>query len=110
MEDQAILSFSTSSKQVYHHHKGYINDARVTSIAPCPVNHVFPLSLAAGNSRPASAGLLGAPTRPLHEKFRTLMGYLSHHHRAVFGGKDEAECAAKMLKICNAIGGGIELG
>ena len=54
---------------------------------------------------------MGAPsTRPLHLKFGALMDYLAHHHRAAWGGKDEAECAAKMLKVCVMLGGGIELG
>ena len=50
------------------------------------------------------------PTRPLHLKFGPLMAYLAQHHRAAWGGKDEAECAAKMMKVCVMLGGGIELG
>ena len=38
------------------------------------------------------------------------MAYLAHHHRMAWGGKDQAECAAKMLKLSGVLGGGIELG
>ena len=64
----------------------------------------------AGVTRPSSGGLLGSATRPLHDKFGTLLAYLAHHHRTAWGGKDQAECAAKMLKMCILLGGGIELG
>ena len=53
---------------------------------------------------------MGSATRPLHDKFGTLIAYLAHHHRAAWGGKDQAECAAKMLKLSGVLGGGIELG
>ena len=49
-------------------------------------------------------------SRPLHEKFGTLMDYLLHNHRATWGGKDLAECAANMMTAAADRGGGIELG
>ena len=47
---------------------------------------------------------------PLCDSFSTLMDYLSHYHRVTFGGRNEAECAARIIKMCNLCGGGIELG
>ena len=59
---------------------------------------------------PRPTSNLGASlTSPLHEKLGTLMDYLSHHHMLTIGGQNEAECSAKMIKICNLFGGGIEL-
>ena len=52
---------------------------------------------------------MGAVSRPLHEKFETLMDYFVHSHCAAWGGKNERECAAKMMKQCTLLGGGIEL-
>ena len=60
-------------------------------------------------SQPSSDGLVDGATvsssRPLHEKFETLVDYLVHSHRNAWGGKNERECAAKMLKLCPTQGG-----
>lgn len=46
----------------------------------------------------------------MHVKFETLMDYLVHQLRQAWGGKDRADCAAKMMRVCMMLGAGIELG
>ncbi len=74
-------------------------------------NHpALPCSHSGERMKRESAELLAPPTRPLSVKFRSMMAYMAVHLMKLWGGRDIAECAAKMLKAATLISGGIEMG
>eukprot|EP00798_Chlamydomonas_sp_ICE-L_P017102 gene17102-23399_t len=63
------------------------------------------------NTRPKrKEPFLDTPSQPLHVNFGRLMEYVLHHMIAAWGGKDEKDCANKMMKMATMINGGVELG
>ncbi|KAL6755443.1 hypothetical protein V8C86DRAFT_2677050 [Haematococcus lacustris] len=63
----------------------------------------------AGKWRRESAGAVSTPTRPLHVKIELLLKWLVFHLKEQWGGKDETDCARKMIKTATMISGGIEM-
>lgn len=53
-----------------------------------------------------SAELTEIPTRPLLVKFEAMMTMIAHRLQALHGGKNEAECAARMKKLAASLSGG----